>query len=177
MKFQHILFTLMLVCVTCFAVLATSARSEEYTWKDSFLEKSYSQSIKDVNSAINLLFNIQSATNEPETQGEDSEKTVMFSKWNGTACLPIGIQKLEGENGSIIKFGLGDKNGRWSNWTNIGTVDGLDIKDGGSTILVKVIEKDGITTVSFKVDNGDRKVSEKLHELMLQKLTESASKS
>ena len=171
MRFQQALFTLILVCVMCFSVLLISVKSEDdYIWKDGFLEKNYSESIKDVNSAVNLLFNIQSSIDESGTQGEDSEKTVMFSKWDGTACMSIGIQKLEGENGSIIQVGVGDKNGKWGMWTSIGTVEGLDIKEGGSIISVKVIEKDSITIVGFKVDDGDRKASEDLHELMLQKL-------
>ena len=159
MKLQHILFTLMLVCVTCFAVLVSSAKSEEYVWKDGFLEKSYQLPAKDVGSAISLLFGF--VVKEGVGYGD---------------CLVLGIEKLEKENGSIVTYGVGDKNGRCGNWKGVGTVEGLNIKDGGSAISVKVIEKDSITTVGFKVDDGDRKTSEKLHELMLQKLAKSTPK-
>ena len=155
MKHKYLYLALIVTIFTGSSMLFGQTVSNEYVWKDGFLEKGYKQPQKEINSAVMLIFG-----SVPAGEG------VITSK-----CMIIAIEELKEENGQITIWGVGDKKGKCGNWSGVGTVDGLNIKEGGSRIQVKVTEKDGITTVGFKVDDGDKETSQNLHKLLADKLS------
>ena len=78
--------------------------------------------------------------------------------------VPAGTTILK--QNIIQRHGVGDTNGKWGTWNGIGTIEGLQVKDGGVTVAVKrFTDRNGIT-VGFKVDDGDKASSETLQEIL-----------
>lgn len=119
-----------------------------FLWQDGYLEKQYPVAAGDVNNAIDAVF---------------------------AKCSAIDTTPLEGNKGSIRRFGVGDKSGKYrtadgATWSGIATIKEIGIKDGGVCVSVKTLATEKAMTVGFKIGDGDRKSSEALHKLLAEKL-------
>jgi FKBP-type peptidyl-prolyl cis-trans isomerase FklB len=125
----------------------THASSVDFVWSDGFLETNY-------------------------TTTQDALKKALDSTFD--KCVAVETVLLQGEKGTIVSWGVGDKNGKWrpglATWNGIATIKELDIKDGGVVIAVKTVQDKDTVRVGFKVGDGDRTSSEVLHKLLSDKL-------
>ena len=148
-----IFFALIFCTVIAWSQAYSQKSSDIPLWNGGFSEKEYKKPFNQVeNTILQDIF------------GFVPDKGAMTGK-----IIIVETQKLDG--GGIRTYGVGDKNGKWRNWNGVGTVNGIKIRDGGSTIKVKVIKTGYNTTiVGFNVDESDRKQSEELHKLLETKL-------
>ena len=120
-----------------------------FVWKNGFLEKEYSVSMKEFYTARAAIF---------------------------VKCLPIEqieLTMLDGKKADILALGIGDKNGNYRSSGVIGltmsglsTISELNVQDGGIRVDVKTMNNTNSITVGFKVGDGDKTSSEVLHKLL-----------
>jgi len=143
------------VSVLLFTVLAHIATYADespagaYAWNDGFLERPYNISGDALQKAMEKVF---------------------------TKCVAVS----HSEDGTVQTWGVGDKNTVWrssggATWNGVGTIKGLNVKEGGTEIQVKTVKKDGNLVVGFKVDEGDKNASEALHKILAESTSGTAS--
>lgn len=123
--------------------------SADYVWQDGFLEKDYPFAASDIREALKTIF---------------------------LKCIATETLLLEGKEGTIESWGVGDTNGKWLSWNGVSTVKELNVKEGGVVVAVKTVKKESRLTVGFKVGEGDKKSSEILHKLLANKLEKPKNK-
>jgi hypothetical protein len=155
MKLLRILTIVIFLLAICHFYAFSQDRSDIPVWKDGFSEKEYEQPYKKVDDVIlKDIFGFVPGKKEGEMTGK---------------IIIAGTQKIDG--GEITTYGVGDKNGKWRNWSGVETVKGLKPKDGGSIIKVKLVKTGyNTTTVGFNVDEVDKKQSESMHNILKSKM-------
>ena len=119
--------------------------SDGFAWDDGFLDKEYSVTQNDIRKVLDTIF---------------------------VKCVAVETMILEENKGTIRSSGVGDRNGKWQNFSGVSTIKELNIKEGGIIVAVKTVKNEKNMTVGFKVGEGDRKASEILHKLLAEKLAE-----
>jgi hypothetical protein len=108
-----------------------NAENSEYKWIEGYLSKDYNFDAADVNKAEKIL----------------------TKKW-------LAMQFEVIENGIIMVYGVGDK-------------EGIFIVGKGGTVKIKTVrKKGGPANIGIKVGDGDMKASKDLHEKFQKILTE-----
>ena len=137
----------------CLSPAMGQATSNEFRTVDGFLERDYVSKDGAVSKAIDGIF---------------------------AKCLAAGTTILDAPKGIIRTWGVGDKDGNMkrgvTNWGGVGTVPGLDVKPGGTGVHVKMVENPKGLTVGFKIDDGDAKSCETLHNILAEALAKPAPK-
>ena len=66
-------------------------------------------------------------------------------------CSAIDVWHIQEKRLKMVCLGngVGDKNGKWKNWSNVSTIKGINIKEGGMLIITNGSTKDGIV-IGFK---------------------------
>ncbi len=116
--------------------------AQSLIWKDGFLEKKYNYQSEIISQAIDSLFS--------------------------NRCVAYSRETIE--DGIILGNGVGDKNGKWKNWSNVCTIKGINIKEGGMLIYYKWVDKKDGIVIGFKTEDNDKNIPSVLHKLFLEKI-------
>jgi outer membrane protein assembly factor BamD (BamD/ComL family) len=122
--------------------IKTENFNKEFYWSDGFLMKEYIVDYSKLNQAYKELFDM---------------------------C--VAYSREEPEKGIIQGWGVGDKNGRWRNFSNVSNIKTLNVKEGGVVVYVHWISlvKDGKgygAIIGFRTENNDKNAAITLHGLL-----------
>jgi len=122
--------------------IKTENFNREFRWSNGFLVKEYIADYSKLNQAYQELFDM---------------------------CVAYSREKPE--KGIIQGWGVGDKNGRWRNFSNVSNIKTLNVKEGGVVVYVHWIslvenDKGYGAIIGFKTENNDKNAAFTLHQLL-----------